>query len=100
MELQLIRLRRGRSALLSHLRERGVGTVPERQKIANTLARLSRAGRVPTKLECPAAPSQTHFLRCGKIAFLFLIYDCIYHEDLWHDFFSSANPGQYSVYVH
>lgn len=35
----------------------------------------------------------------NKIAFLFLIYDKINHEDVWNEFFKD-NKGQYSVYIH
>jgi hypothetical protein len=35
-----------------------------------------------------------------KIAFCFLIYDEIAHEELWNDFFKSAPEGSYSIYVH
>jgi hypothetical protein len=35
-----------------------------------------------------------------KIAFCFLIYDEIAHEELWNEFFKSAPEGSYSIYVH
>lgn len=35
-----------------------------------------------------------------KIAFLFLIYDIINHEKLWHDFFTNASPNKYTIYIH
>ena len=36
-----------------------------------------------------------------KTAFLFLIYDEILHEELWHDhFFADASNSRYSIYVH
>jgi hypothetical protein len=36
----------------------------------------------------------------GKIAFLFVIYDTIYQEDLWKHFFEGADPSAYSIYIH
>lgn len=36
----------------------------------------------------------------GKIAFLFVIYDTIHHEDLWKLFFDGADPSTYSIYIH
>jgi hypothetical protein len=36
----------------------------------------------------------------GKIAFLFLIYDQIHHDNMWVDFFRAADPRRYSIYVH
>jgi hypothetical protein len=35
-----------------------------------------------------------------KIAFCFLIYDSINHEDLWNDFFHAADKESYSIYIH
>ncbi len=35
-----------------------------------------------------------------KIAYLFLIYNRIVHEDLWKLFFDSAPTDQYSIYIH
>lgn len=35
-----------------------------------------------------------------KIAFLFLIYDTILNEDIWHLFFQHADPKKYVIYVH
>ena len=35
-----------------------------------------------------------------KIAFCFLIYDKIYHEELWKLFFNHIDPQQYSIYIH
>jgi len=35
-----------------------------------------------------------------KIAFLFLIYDTIFHEDLWHAFFNQADTDKYSIFIH
>ncbi len=35
-----------------------------------------------------------------KIAFLFLIYDEIVHEDLWANFFKGVDPEKYSIYIH
>lgn len=35
-----------------------------------------------------------------KIAFCFLIYDEILHEELWHNFFKDADPNKYTIYIH
>lgn len=35
-----------------------------------------------------------------KIAFCFLIYDEIAHEELWNDFFKDIDPEKYSIYIH
>lgn len=35
-----------------------------------------------------------------KIAFLFLIYDEIVHEDLWAKFFEGIDPELYNIYIH
>ena len=35
-----------------------------------------------------------------KIAFLFLVYDEIAHEDLWAKFFEGADPSLYTIYIH
>ena len=35
-----------------------------------------------------------------KIAFLFLIYDTINLEELWHKFFLYADKDKYSIYIH
>ena len=35
-----------------------------------------------------------------KIAFLFLIYDEINHENLWKLFFNNINPNEYNIYIH
>lgn len=35
-----------------------------------------------------------------KIAFLFLIYGKIDHEDIWHDFFLQDTQNRYSIYIH
>jgi len=35
-----------------------------------------------------------------KIAFCFLIYETIHHEDLWKLFFEHVDPSLYSIYVH
>ena len=35
-----------------------------------------------------------------KIAFLFLIYDIINHEDLWYKFFKDVLPTKFSIYIH
>lgn len=35
-----------------------------------------------------------------KIAFLFLIYDVIIHEEIWNVFFKSVDPNKYNIYIH
>lgn len=35
-----------------------------------------------------------------KIAFLFLVYDKINHEDIWKSFFSQDNDNRHSIYIH
>ena len=35
-----------------------------------------------------------------KLAFLFLIYDEINNEDVWHSFFEHADPNKYCIYIH
>jgi len=35
-----------------------------------------------------------------KIAFCFLIYDTINHEDLWFLFFKNVNKDKYNIYIH
>ena len=35
-----------------------------------------------------------------KIAFLFLIYDIINQEELWHLFFKDIDPNKFSIYIH
>lgn len=35
-----------------------------------------------------------------KIAFCFLIYDDINHEDLWNTFLKDVDPQKYSIYIH
>lgn len=35
-----------------------------------------------------------------KIAFCFLIYDIINHEDLWNIFFNNVNKNKYNIYIH
>jgi hypothetical protein len=35
-----------------------------------------------------------------KIAFLFLIYEDIYHEELWNIFFKGVSKDKYSIYIH
>jgi hypothetical protein len=35
-----------------------------------------------------------------KLAFLFLIYDEINHEDIWYKFFKDVNPNRYSIHIH
>ena len=35
-----------------------------------------------------------------KLAFLFIIYDEILHEDLWWNFFKNVDPNKFSIYIH
>lgn len=35
-----------------------------------------------------------------KIAFCFLIYDEINHEDLWYEFFKNVDKNKYTIYIH
>lgn len=35
-----------------------------------------------------------------KIAFCFLVYDDINHEDLWNLFFKDVDPQKYTIYIH
>lgn len=35
-----------------------------------------------------------------KIAFCFLIYDSLDHEDIWKDFFSNIDENKYTIYIH
>ena len=35
-----------------------------------------------------------------KIAFCFLIYEEIYHEDLWNDYFKNIDSSKYNIYIH
>jgi hypothetical protein len=35
-----------------------------------------------------------------KLAFCFLIYDEIYHEELWNLFFKGVDPAKYKIYIH
>ena len=35
-----------------------------------------------------------------RIAFCFLIYDKINHEDIWHRFFEKADKKKYNIYIH
>ena len=35
-----------------------------------------------------------------KIAFCFLIYDIINHEELWDLFFLNVNKDKYNIYIH
>ena len=35
-----------------------------------------------------------------KLAFCFLIYDIINHEDLWHIFFKNIDTNKYNIYIH
>ena len=36
----------------------------------------------------------------NKIAFLFLIYDIINHENLWFQFFNGIGDNKYNIYIH
>jgi hypothetical protein len=35
-----------------------------------------------------------------KIAFCFLIYDIINHEEIWNRFFKNVDTEKYSIYIH
>lgn len=35
-----------------------------------------------------------------KIAFIFLIYSTINHEELWHTFFKNVDKNKYNIYIH
>lgn len=35
-----------------------------------------------------------------KIAFCFLLYDIINHEDLWYNFFKNIDHNKYNIYIH
>lgn len=35
-----------------------------------------------------------------KLAFCFLIYDSINHEELWNRFFKDVDPSKYNIYIH
>ena len=35
-----------------------------------------------------------------KIAFCFMIYDSINHEELWNKFFANADKNKYTIYIH
>lgn len=35
-----------------------------------------------------------------RLAFLFLIYDEIEHEELWHRWFAGVDPVKYTIYIH
>lgn len=35
-----------------------------------------------------------------KLAFCFLVYDRVYHEDFWQKFFEQVDPSRYEIYVH
>jgi len=36
----------------------------------------------------------------NKIAFIFLIYNVINHEDIWYEFFKNIDKNKYSIYIH
>ena len=36
----------------------------------------------------------------NKIAFLFLIYDVINHENIWFNFFNGISKNKYNIYIH
>ena len=35
-----------------------------------------------------------------KVAFCFLIYDVINHEELWNNFFKNVDKNKYNIYIH
>jgi hypothetical protein len=40
------------------------------------------------------------FVQNKKLAFCFLIYDKICHEDIWYEFFKNVDPSKYNIYIH
>ena len=42
----------------------------------------------------------TYYLKKKKLAFCFLIYDKINHEDLWNDFLKNVDNSKYSIFIH
>lgn len=36
----------------------------------------------------------------NKLSFIFLIYNCINHEELWYMFFKDIDKSKYSIYIH
>lgn len=36
----------------------------------------------------------------GKIAYMFMIYDEINHEEAWAEYFSQIDPATYTIYIH
>lgn len=36
----------------------------------------------------------------NKIAFLFLLYDIINHENIWFQFFNGISTNKYNIYIH
>lgn len=40
------------------------------------------------------------YYKMKKIAFCFLIYDEINHEELWNIFFKNVDPQKYKIYIH
>jgi len=40
------------------------------------------------------------YINMKKIAFLFLIYDEINHEDIWRHFFQNVPEDKYNIYIH
>lgn len=36
----------------------------------------------------------------NKLAFIFLIYNCINHEELWYMFFNTLDKSKYNIYIH
>ena len=35
-----------------------------------------------------------------KVAYLFMIYDVINHEEIWHEFFKNIDKNRYNIYIH
>jgi len=99
-ELQNVRLMHGRAALLVRLKGLGMISLRDRQKFVQIFGKASRQGRIVTRIEPPLMLKSANSKK--KIAFCFLIYDAIHHEELWYAFFSAAPRGlaQYSVHVH
>lgn len=117
-ELQLCRLKNRAGCghddlvrLLARVGGAGIQRLDERQRFAHSLAGWSRSGRLPPPpLTAPPPrpsasssgdgppPPPPHAE--GRLAFLFLVYETILHEQLWLDFFAQAPPGRFTVYVH
>ena len=36
----------------------------------------------------------------NKLAFIFLIYSTINHENIWYNFFKNVDKSKYNIYIH